>query len=72
MAKTKGRGGTHPYVRWEGTPLWNAIEKAIADLAKNHDIVEETGRNHIVGYVCKAVGRRKQGVITQLERDLNS
>ena len=63
MAKTKGRKSAHPYVSWEGTPLWEAIENAVADLSKNRDIIEETERKYIVGYLCKAVGRRRKRVV---------
>jgi len=38
-----------------------AIEKGISDLVANHDIIAETNRQYIVGYICKAVNRRKQG-----------
>jgi len=72
MAKTKGQSSTHPYVKWEGTPLWKAIEKGIGDLSKNHDIIEETERKYIVGYICEAVGRRKQPVAGQLQQRRNS
>ena len=65
MAKTKAQSSNHTYANWEGTPLWKAIEKGIADLAKNHDIIEETERKYIVGYICKVVGRRKQRVVGQ-------
>jgi hypothetical protein len=72
MANTKRQSGAHPYVKWEGTPLWEAIEKGIADLSENRDISEITGRNYIVGYLCNAVGRRKQRVVGQLLQDRKS
>lgn len=66
MAKTKGQNRAHPYGNWEGTPLWEAIERGIADLSKNRDISEVTERKYIVGYLCKVVGRRKERVVAQL------
>jgi hypothetical protein len=33
------KGKTHPYLAWESTPLWRAIDKAVADLAENQDLV---------------------------------
>jgi hypothetical protein len=66
MAESRNQRGTHPYVRWEGTPLWKAIDKGIADLVGNNDIIGKADRRYIVGYLCKAVNRRKQGVIAQL------
>ena len=47
----------HPYVKHEGTPLWRAVERAIADLVENGDLTELTHRNYIVGYICKKVCR---------------
>src|SRR5947208_2935472 len=47
------KGQAHPYVRWEGTPLWRAVEKAVADLVQNKDLVEGEYREYIVGYICK-------------------
>jgi hypothetical protein len=38
-----------------------AAEKGISDLVANRDIIAETNRQYIVGYICKAVNRRKQG-----------
>jgi hypothetical protein len=52
----------HPYTRWKGTALWKAVEKGIADLVENRDIVEKTPRAYIVGYICKAVSRGKDRI----------
>jgi len=45
----------HPYALHEGSQLWETIEKAIADLAANQDITEQTPRHYIVGLICKRV-----------------
>ena len=66
MAESRNQRETHPYVRWEGTPLWKAIEKGIADLVENNDIIEKADRKYVVGYLCKAANRRRQAVIHQL------
>jgi hypothetical protein len=73
MAKRPARGNStlpkgqvHPYVRWEGTPLWKAIQKGVADLVENQDLVENEHREYIVGYICKIVERRKSAIATQL------
>jgi len=60
------KGRVHPYLGWQGTPLWRAVEKAVADLAQNQDLVEKTNREYIVGYVCKTISRRKKAIIDQL------
>ncbi len=48
-------GYRHPYVDYEADPLWPLIEKAIDDLVRNKDLVENEDRNYIVGYICKVV-----------------
>jgi len=57
------KGQAHPYRRWERTPLWRAVEKALSDLVKNQDLVENEYREYIVGYICKVVERRKKAVM---------
>ena len=42
-----------PYRKFENTKLWNVVEKAVADLVENQDIVETTHRYYIVGYILK-------------------
>ena len=52
---------SHPYREYEGTPLWRALDKGIADLVENQDLEERTRREYIVGYLCKLLaGRRKK------------
>jgi hypothetical protein len=63
------RGQPHPYLAWERTPLWRAVEKAVADLVKNQDLVENEYREYIVGYICKIVDRRKKGIAAQLREN---
>ncbi len=66
------KGQTHPYLAWERTPLWRAIEKAVADLVENQDLVEDEYREYIVGYICKTIGRRKKAVVAQLRSHSHS
>jgi hypothetical protein len=67
MAKARSlpKGHVHPYVMWEGTPLWKAIKKGIADLVVNQDLIENEHREYIVGYICKMVDRRKTTIVAQ-------
>jgi hypothetical protein len=51
----------HPYVKYEGSSLWAAVESAIRDLVANADIVEQTNRNYIVGYLCKVLTDKIHG-----------
>ncbi|MFB5086359.1 hypothetical protein PGC35_03920 [Psychrobacillus sp. PGGUH221] len=46
---------THPYEIFEGTNLWDIINKGINDLVENNDIEETTQREYIVGYLCKLI-----------------
>ncbi|MFB7142857.1 hypothetical protein ACFCYN_25005 [Gottfriedia sp. NPDC056225] len=46
---------SHPYVKFENTPLWNVISKGIDELVENNDIEETTKREYIVGYLCKLI-----------------
>ncbi|NHC39379.1 hypothetical protein G6549_05335 [Bacillus sp. MM2020_1] len=44
---------SHPYKQFENTPLWNIINKAIAELVENDDIELKTQKEYIVGYISK-------------------
>ena len=45
----------HPYAQFEGSALWGAIDKQIAKLAANGDLIEQTAREYIVGSICQAL-----------------
>jgi len=45
----------HPYVDFESDLLWPVIRKGISDLVKNQDRIEQTKREYIAGYLCKAI-----------------
>ena len=47
----------HPYMDYEGTPMWSWVSKGIRDLVNNQDLVEEEDRNYIVGYICKVIAK---------------
>jgi hypothetical protein len=46
---------SHPYKKFENTPLWSVVNKGIKDLVENNDIEETTNREYIVGYLCKLI-----------------
>jgi hypothetical protein len=50
----------HPYVKYENTELWKALEKGISDLVQNQDLKETEHRHYIVGYLCKVLTARKE------------
>ena len=49
----------HPYIAFEGTPLWRAVDRAISDLEGNQDLKLTALREDVVGYICKQLKRRK-------------
>ena len=50
---------THPYEALKGTDLWVLISRAIEDLVGNQDILENTPREYIVGYIVKKLVEAK-------------
>ena len=46
------------YSQFANTKLWNAIDKAIANLEKNRDLELTTDRRFVVGYLCKSLAKR--------------
>lgn len=52
----------HPYIEFEGTRLWTAVESAINDLVLNRDLVESTARPYVVGYLCQKLQNERQVV----------
>ncbi|WP_200961611.1 hypothetical protein [Paenibacillus sp. Soil522] len=53
---------SHPYEQFEGTSLWEVINKGINDLVVNNDLEEITQREYIVGYLCKLIN---ESIITK-------
>jgi hypothetical protein len=50
-----GMAAQHPYEHLVQTTEWSVIDRAIRELAENHDLVETTNHVHIVGYLCRAL-----------------
>ena len=46
---------SHPYEAYEGTETWTLLDKAVEELIENNDLIEQTNRAHIVGFLCKAL-----------------
>jgi hypothetical protein len=44
---------SHPYQAFEGSLVWKRVNRAISTLVRNGDIKEASGREYIVGYICK-------------------
>ncbi len=45
----------HPYIEFEGTPLWLTVKKTISNLKKNQDLKLTTCNHYVVGYICKQI-----------------
>lgn len=45
----------HPYLKYEGSAMWTAIESGVIDLVNNGDLIERTNRKYIIGYLCKVL-----------------
>jgi hypothetical protein len=50
----------HPYKKYESHQYWKRIDKGISDLVDNQDLVEQSARSYIVGYLCKMILSRKK------------
>jgi hypothetical protein len=44
---------THPYIEYEGSALWQAIDSALSALEDNQDLALATARPHAVGFICR-------------------
>ena len=49
----------HPYSEFEQTPLWKAIDAAIADLEQNQDVELKTTREHFIGSLCQQLAAQR-------------
>ena len=50
----------HPYKNYESHRYWKRIDAGISDLVDNQDLVEQSARPYIVGYLCKMILSRKK------------
>jgi len=48
----------HPYVAYEGTRNLKVLDRAIDELITNSDLIEQTDRAYIVGFLCKALEKK--------------
>lgn len=42
-----------PYHNFQSHPAWGAVDRAIEKLVDNSDLIEQTHRRYIVGYIVK-------------------
>jgi len=60
----------HPYVRYEGSPAWKSLKKALVELDRNQDIDLTEWHQYIVGYLCKQLER--DGVLREEQLSTNT
>jgi hypothetical protein len=46
---------THPYAAYKPKPIWKVIQEGLKALPDNGDIIGQTERGHVVGYLTKAL-----------------
>jgi hypothetical protein len=62
-------GYRHPYMDYEGTPMWSWVWKALRDLVDNKDLVEKEDPHYTVGYICEAISKgQKRARAKRLEK----
>ena len=59
VAEAKNNTLPHPYIEFEGTKEWAALDMAVTALVANSDVIEQTSRAYIVGSLCKALAESK-------------
>ena len=53
----------HPYVEYEKSKLWKAVDVALLDLQKNKDLKITTAQPYVVGYLCEQLAKKKLVVV---------
>lgn len=56
----------YPYQKYEIIDNWKVIERAVSDLVKNGDLIAQTDRKYVVGYICKLLDDEKNRLITSM------
>jgi len=51
----KMHAGEHLYDSYQGTQTWSLLNSGLNDLVGNRDLIEQTHRDYIVGYLCKVL-----------------
>ena len=49
----------HPYLQFDKTPLWLAIDFAISELERNRGVELTTSRNYVIGYLCQQLSAKQ-------------
>jgi len=65
MLRERKSDPPHPYKEFEKTALWKALSKGICDLAENQDLKVISGREYIVGYLCRVLTRQRNKLFSE-------
>jgi hypothetical protein len=49
----------HPPSSYRNTPLWTALEGAIAELTRSREITMNTAPDYVIDHLCRALVARK-------------
>ena len=50
---------SHQIAEYRNTPLWDALESAIAELAASHELSVNTAPEYVVEYLCRELVAKK-------------
>lgn len=57
------------YEQYTGTPLWRALDAALADLQASGEIKVETAPDYVIGYLCQELASKWIVASSALTRD---
>ncbi len=57
------------YEQYEGTPLWRALEGALADLTASGEVSVATAPRYVLGYLCQELAAKWVVTGAALTRD---
>ncbi len=57
------------YEQYEGTPLWRALEGALADLEASREVTIGTAPRYVLGYLCQELAAKWVVTGAALTRD---
>lgn len=49
----------HRFAQYRDTPLWDALEAAIAELTSTREITVNTAPDYVIGYLCRELVAKK-------------
>ena len=57
------------YEQYEGTPLWRALEAAMAQLEESREVAVATAPHYVLGYLCQELAAKYVVTGDALTRD---